>query len=179
MAEPTFQPHKGGTMWNKQTETESPRVSSEQSRGYAPVSSNPISTARPSAPMARNVACLGSTIEIKGTISGDEDLQIDGKVEGPISLPGRRLTVGPSGRVSSEVKAREVIVCGDVAGNLSAQDRVEIKKDASVIGDITAARISIEDGAQFKGRIEIDRGKQRGASDDFETVGAGISSDSN
>jgi cytoskeletal protein CcmA (bactofilin family) len=112
---------------------------------------------RPTAPAARTLACLGATIVVKGEISSDEDLQIDGKVEGPISLRGSRLTVGRTAQLNSEINAREVIVYGNAAGNLKARDRVEIKKDGQVIGDITTTRISIEEGAYFKGHIEIER----------------------
>ena len=114
---------------------------------------------RPAAPAARNLACLGSTIVVKGEITSEEDLQIDGKVEGNISMRGNRLTVGRGAQLNSEINAREVIVYGTASGNLRARDRVEIKKDGQVIGDITTARISVEDGAYFKGRIEIDRGQ--------------------
>jgi cytoskeletal protein CcmA (bactofilin family) len=100
---------------------------------------------------------MGSTIVVKGEISSDEDLQIDGKVEGNISLRGHRLTVGRTANLNSEITAREVIVYGNASGNLRARDRVEIKRDGQVIGDITTARISIEDGAYFKGHIEIER----------------------
>ena len=79
------------------------------------------------------------------------------KSEGPISIRGHRLTVGRSGQVTSEVSARELVVYGRVSGNVNATDRVEIKKDGAVTGDIQTTRISIEDGAIFKGRIEIDR----------------------
>jgi cytoskeletal protein CcmA (bactofilin family) len=112
---------------------------------------------RPNVPAARTSACLGSTIVVKGEITADEDLQIDGKVEGNISLRGHRLTVGRTAQLDSEINAREVVVYGNAAGNLRARDRVEIKKDGQVIGDITTTRISIEDGAYFKGHIEIER----------------------
>jgi cytoskeletal protein CcmA (bactofilin family) len=104
-------------------------------------------------------AFLGATLTIKGEITSEEDLQIDGKVWGPISLQGRRLTVGRTAELNSNVTAGEVIVHGKLTGNISARDRVEIKKDGSVIGDITTTRVSIEDGADFKGRMEIDRAK--------------------
>ncbi len=120
---------------------------------------------------ARGTAWLGSSIEVKGKISSDEDLQIDGTVEGPISLQGKKLTVGRTARLNSEVVAREIIVYGKVQGNLRASDRVEVKKDGSVTGDITTARIMIEDGAHFKGRIEIDRGKAPSGTG-FEGLGA-------
>jgi cytoskeletal protein CcmA (bactofilin family) len=144
-------------MWNKETQSEMPGTSpSKESRiPGAPV--NAPAGNRPSSPSARTLACLGSTIVVKGEISSDEDLQIDGKVEGPISLHGHRLTVGRTGNLNSEITAREVIVYGNASGNLRARDRVEIKKDGQVIGDITTARISIEEGAYFKGHIEIER----------------------
>jgi cytoskeletal protein CcmA (bactofilin family) len=132
-------------------------------------------TSAPTAPTARGLSCLGASLEIKGKISGEEDLQIDGKVEGSIALQGQRLTVGRSGQLNSEVHAREVVVFGKVQGNLRASDRVEIKKDGSVTGDITTSRISIEDGAYFKGRIEIDRSKGSSV-EEYEAVGASSSS---
>ena len=119
--------------------------------------SDPNAFSRPGAPGARGLACIGASLEIKGRISAEEDLQIDGRVEGPVSVRGHRLTVGRSGQLSSEVSSRELVVFGKVTGNINASDRVEIKKDGAVIGDIQTARISIEDGAIFKGRIEIDR----------------------
>lgn len=143
-------------MWNKPTEGETPNT-----RPAAPASNFSAAPAavRPTVPTARSMSCLGAGLEIKGKITGSEDLQIDGKVEGPISLQGQKLTIGQSGKVQSEVSARDVIVYGEITGNLQAQDRVEIRKDASVSGDIKATRISIEDGAYCKGRIEIDRGR--------------------
>jgi len=140
-------------MWNKEAQPEVPGMSQSKNTG-APV--NAPAGIRPSTPLARTLALLGPTIVVKGEITSDEDLQIDGRVEGPVSLRGHRLTVGRSGQLSSEVTAREVIVYGNVSGNLRARDRVEIKKDGRVIGDIATTRISIEDGAYFKGHIEIE-----------------------
>ena len=119
--------------------------------------SDPSAFSRPGAPSARGLACIGASLEIKGRISAEEDLQIDGRVEGPVSVRGHRLTIGRSGQLNSEVSSRELVVFGKVTGNINASDRVEIKKDGAVIGDIQTTRISIEDGAIFKGRIEIDR----------------------
>ncbi len=102
-------------------------------------------------------AFLGATLTIQGEITSEEDLQIDGKVQGPISLQGRRLTIGRTAELNSDVTAGEVIVYGRLTGNLCARDRVEIKKDGSVSGDVTTARVSIEEGADFKGRMEINR----------------------
>lgn len=134
----------------------------------------------PSAPSARNLACLGETVHVKGQISGAEDLQIDGKVDGPVSLEGQRLTVGRTGQLHSEISAREVVVYGKVNGNVHARDRVEIKKDGSVIGDINTARISIEDGAYFKGRIEIEHaGSSSSSSSSSSAELVGVGSDAN
>ena len=103
------------------------------------------------------VARLGPSLHVKGEITGNEDLHIDGSVEGTVHLEERKLTVGTSAKLTADVVAREVVVYGSVKGNLRAKDRIEIKKDGSVVGDLTTARIMIEDGAYFKGAIEIDR----------------------
>jgi cytoskeletal protein CcmA (bactofilin family) len=92
-------------------------------------------------------------------------LQIDGKVDGPISLRGHELIVGSTAQLNSEIRAGEVVVAGKVVGNVHARGRVDIRKDGSVNGDISTARISIEDGAHFKGRIEIDPTKSQAAAD--------------
>ncbi len=153
-------------MWTKQQQlAEVPGLSP------APGSGSPVTTisappaARPSSPTARDSARLGSSLQIKGQITGTEDLQIDGIVEGSISLRGHELTVGSTAQLKSEINAREVVVYGKVIGNLHARDRVDVKKDGSVVGDISTARITIEDGAQFKGRIEIDPSKSQAAAD--------------
>jgi cytoskeletal protein CcmA (bactofilin family) len=160
-------------MWTKQqTPNQSQNQPESQPQAYTPPSfqrspessSDPSAFSRPGAPSARSMACIGSSLEIKGRITADEDLQIDGKVEGPVSVRGHRLTVGRSGQLTSEVNARELVVFGKVTGNVNATDRVEIKKDGGVIGDIQTTRISIEDGAIFKGRIEIDRPGSKPAS---------------
>jgi len=104
-----------------------------------------------------SIARLGASLHVKGEISGNEDLHIDGSVEGQIQLGDRKLTVGASAKLTGDVVAREVVVYGSVKGNFRARDRIEIKKDGSVVGDLTTARILIEDGAYFKGSIEIDR----------------------
>src|SRR3984885_4415551 len=102
-------------------------------------------------------ARLGSSLHVKGEISGNEDLLIDGTVEGLITLDERKLTVGASAKVTADIIAREVVVYGTVKGNLRAKDRIEIKKDGSVNGDLTTSRIMFEDAASFKGSVEIDK----------------------
>jgi len=105
----------------------------------------------------RATARLGSSLHVKGEISGDEDLHIDGTVEGAVQLGEGKLTVGATANVTADIIAREVVVCGNVKGIVRVKGKIEIKKDGSVIGDLTTAQIIIEDGAYFKGSIEIDR----------------------
>jgi cytoskeletal protein CcmA (bactofilin family) len=106
---------------------------------------------------SRAPAWLGPGLTIKGQITGTEDLQIECKVDGPISLGEHRLTVGQNAHITGEISASEVIVYGDVKGSLLASGRIEIKKHGSVVGDLTTSRIMIEDGAYYKGAIEIAR----------------------
>ena len=100
-------------------------------------------------------ATIGKGLFIKGEITGSESLYVDGKVEGAINLAGNRVTVGRNGQVGANITAREVVVLGKVRGNISATDRVDIRAEGSLNGDVSAARISIEDGAYFKGGIDI------------------------
>jgi cytoskeletal protein CcmA (bactofilin family) len=100
-------------------------------------------------------ATIGKSLVIKGEVSGSESLYIDGKIEGAINLPGNRVTVGRNGQVAANIMAREVVVLGKVRGNVHASDRVDIRSEGSLTGDVVAARISIEDGAFFKGGIDI------------------------
>jgi cytoskeletal protein CcmA (bactofilin family) len=155
-------------MWMKQQTPNQPQTQGQPQSQPTPLptqssqrspepASDPSAFSRPGTPAARSLACIGSSLEIKGRITAEEDLQIDGKVEGPVSIRGHRLTIGRSGQLNSEITSRELVVFGKITGNVNATDRVEIKKDGAVIGDIQTTRISIEDGAIFKGRIEIDR----------------------
>jgi cytoskeletal protein CcmA (bactofilin family) len=100
-------------------------------------------------------ATIGKGLFFKGEITGSESLFVDGKVEGSISLPGNRVTVGRNGQVAANITAREIVVLGKVRGNVTASDRVDIRAEGSLSGDVSAARISIEDGAFFKGGIDI------------------------
>jgi cytoskeletal protein CcmA (bactofilin family) len=100
---------------------------------------------------------LGSNLQVKGEITGTEDLQIDGSVEGQIHLDERKLTLGPAAKVTADIEARDVVVYGYLKGNVRAKGRIEIKKDGAIIGNLRTAQIMIEDGADFKGSIEIDR----------------------
>lgn len=133
--------------------------------GREPVRPTPPSTpayeppraAAPAQPVMSSAdqATIGKSLVIKGEVTGSESLFIDGKVEGSITLPGNRVTVGRNGNVSANITAREIVVLGKVRGNATASDRVDIRSEGSLIGDVTAQRISIEDGAYFKGGIDI------------------------
>jgi cytoskeletal protein CcmA (bactofilin family) len=102
-----------------------------------------------------NSATIGKAVKIIGQIHSKEDLYVDGDVEGTVEAPDNRLTIGPNGSVHATVKAREVVALGSIQGNVEAADRIEIKKEAKLVGDIRTARIVIEDGAYFKGSIDI------------------------
>jgi cytoskeletal protein CcmA (bactofilin family) len=129
--------------------------------------SNFETTARPAAPAGvsspTDQATIGKSLVIKGEVSGSESLYIDGRVEGSINLPGNRVTVGRNGNVAANISAREVVVLGKVRGNLTASDRVDIRSEGSLTGDVVAQRISIEDGAYFKGGIDIRKPGGEGA----------------
>jgi cytoskeletal protein CcmA (bactofilin family) len=106
-------------------------------------------------------ATIGKSLTIKGEVTGSESLYIDGKVEGSINLSGNRITIGRNGQVNANINAREVVVLGKVKGNLNASDRVDIRSEGSLTGDVGAQRISIEDGAYFKGGIDIRKAGQK------------------
>lgn len=98
---------------------------------------------------------LGRSMVVKGDLSGNEDLLIAGQFEGTVNVQGHCLTIGPEGKVKAEIQAARVIIHGSVHGNISVKERVEIYKTGHVVGDLVAPGISIEDGAYFKGKIEI------------------------
>ena len=100
-------------------------------------------------------ATIGKAVKIIGNIFSREDLYVDGELEGTVEAMEHKLTIGPNGNVKSTVKAREVVVLGSIHGNVEATDKIEIRKDAKLAGDIRTARIIIEDGAYFKGTIDI------------------------
>ncbi len=101
------------------------------------------------------VASIGKSVLIKGELSGSEDLYLDGEVEGSVDLRDHSLIIGPNGRVRANVHARDVVIHGKVDGNVHGSERVELKKSAILMGDISTQRIVIEDGAYFKGAIDI------------------------
>jgi cytoskeletal protein CcmA (bactofilin family) len=120
------------------------------------------SSATPYAPNSsgRATSYLGPGLQIKGEISGNEDLRLDSKVEGLVSIGGFRLTVGSSAHLHGDIVAREAVISGEVIGDISAVDRIEIMKSASIVGELSTGKITIEEGAYFKGSVEV--GSQTG-----------------
>lgn len=101
------------------------------------------------------LANIGKSVSVKGEISGNEDIYVDGLVEGNIQLPGNSVTVGPNGRIKANIAAKSLAVSGSVEGNVHASERTELRKTALVTGDVQTRRIAIEEGAYFKGKLEI------------------------
>lgn len=150
-------------MWNKRKEEEyPPRPASAASTSHGAKESGASASSSGGggyhAPDTRGTAVIGKSVTIKGQINSQEDLTIDGEMEGSIEVREHRLTVGPNGRVQAGVKAREIVVLGTINGNVEVSDKIDIRKDARLVGDIKTARIVIEDGAFFKGNIDITRG---------------------
>src|SRR5258708_6344718 len=149
-------------MWDKK-KPDSPQAAVPESKNLLTNKKSTDAVRQLDAIANRETGWLGSSLHVKGDITGSEDLLIDGSVEGLIQLDERKLTVGTTAKVTADINARDVVVYGYVKGNVRARGRIEIKKDGSVIGNLTTAQIMIEDGADFKGSIEIDRGAEREA----------------
>jgi len=107
---------------------------------------------------------IGQSVQIKGELSGNEDLTIEGQVDGKIVLQDHNLTIGANGRITAEIRAKNVAVLGQVIGNIIADDKVELAATGSVQGDIRAPRVAVADGARFKGSIDMERKGVPGAS---------------
>jgi cytoskeletal protein CcmA (bactofilin family) len=120
---------------------------------------------RSSAPSSRDAAVIGPSIHIDGDVRGEEDLLIEGEVSGTVNLKNNSLTIGPNGKVHADVYAHSIYVDGLCEGDLFGSERVNVRKSATVRGNITSPRVSLEDGAKFKGAIEMDpqAGQNRGA----------------
>jgi cytoskeletal protein CcmA (bactofilin family) len=157
-------------MWNKKEEPPAPRPASaappatvtvpEIKKEPTPVSSTPFRTPESD---SRNTATIGKAVRIVGQIFTKEDLYVDGDVEGTIESHENKVTIGPNGRVQASIRARDVIILGQVQGNVETSDKVDIRKDAKLVGDIITSRISIEDGALFKGSIDIKKSEPKSA----------------
>ncbi len=166
-------------MWRPTNQPTTPGRPGEPERPATPApmtssaASEPVPAApRPVATSTADQATIGKSLVIKGEVTGSESLYIDGRVEGSINLSGNRVTVGRNGVVSANINAREIVVLGKVRGNLTASDRVDIRSDGSLTGDVVAARISIEDGAFFKGGIDIRKAGQKANGEEVKAAAA-------
>ena len=147
-------------MWKRREEEPAPAPPIQPVKEVTPVATTPTDRKHfeSDVPASRGgMAHIGKSVLVKGELSGNEDLYIDGEVEGTVELREHNLTVGPNGRVKANLHAKEITVLGKVQGNIRATDKIEIRKSGSVVGDIVTARITIEDGAYFKGSIDIQR----------------------
>ncbi len=144
-------------MWNKRNdEGYAPRPQNEPAPPIpaAPAASRPVPA--PPQPSSRQIAAIGASMHIKGEISTRDELLVDGAVEGALESHSL-LTVGANGKVRANIKAREVVIFGTVRGNVEVTEKIAIREQGSLVGDIKAAGISIDDGAYFKGSIDIVR----------------------
>ena len=158
-------------MWNRRKEEETPAPPPKPVAAQPPAQTIKPQPAKETSPMSSvpnrptesfdatraGNAVLGKSVVVKGQILSREDLTIDGEVEGTVELQEHRLTVGPNGKVLAGIKAREIVVLGTIHGNVETTDKIDIRKDAKLVGDIKTARVVIEDGAYFKGNIDIVR----------------------
>lgn len=145
-------------MWKARKE-EIPSKQSAPKSTYTPVPPkevHPVESPK-SQDLRTDVAHIGKSVVIKGELSGSEDLYLDGEVEGTIELQRNSLTIGPNGRIRAHINAKEVVVHGKVDGNIKCTDRMELRRTAVLVGDVSTQRIVIEDGAFFKGSIDIQR----------------------
>lgn len=132
------------------TQNTLPRAKSSRRFG-ADKASNPSTT--------RSIAMIGQSIQIKGTITGNEDLVIEGTVEGSVNLPDNDLTIGEEGKVTADLAAKNINVEGQVTGDINGSEKVVVSKSGRVRGNIIAPRVTLEDGAKFKGSIDMDPGE--------------------
>ncbi len=147
-------------MWKPTRKEDEKPMPIQEPSSPSPSAVTPVRQSEPlrsDPPRNVDVATIGKSVVVKGELSGSEDLYVDGHVEGSITLRGQSLTIGPNGRVRANIEARNVILHGQVDGNITASDRVELRKSASLKGDIATARIAIDDGAYFKGTIDIQK----------------------
>jgi len=173
-------------MWDKRKPEEqtarppsgpSPNVAEAAKPAAAHPAPPPATAVLPEPP--RNIAVIGPGMMIKGEVQSLEDLYIDGEVDGALELKDHCLTVGPNGKTHSTIRAREVVVLGSVQGNVEARDKIAIRKNGKLVGDIKTAGIIIDDGAYFKGSIDIVRSdkpvvqKKEQAKEQVMTAGAG------
>jgi cytoskeletal protein CcmA (bactofilin family) len=163
-------------MWKTRSEPEKPVTPTQQPPAPAapaitPKEMRPMEMPKATDNFRADVAHIGKSVLVKGELSGSEDLYLDGEVEGSIELRDHSLVIGPHGRVRAHINARDVVVHGKVDGNVKGTERVELKKSAVLTGDIFTQRIIIEDGAFFKGAIDIQKEGAKTAAKRESSVG--------
>jgi cytoskeletal protein CcmA (bactofilin family) len=158
-------------MW-KRDEAVRPAVSPSTS---TPPSNTQVTTGTPGTfgqNTEKDIVNIGKSVVIKGELNGSEDLTVEGKVEGTIQLREHVLTIGPNGRIKAEVFAKSVIVLGEVIGNVSASEKVDIRDNGSIDGDIISPRVAIAEGAHFRGSVDMQRKGGPAATAGAATAGA-------
>src|SRR5436190_6279843 len=144
-------------MW-KRDESVKPAAPPASTPAAAPAASvGAAPSAEPRAQIGRDMVNIGKSVVIKGELSGSEDLTIEGQVEGRIDLKDHLLTIGPNGKIKAEVFAKAVVVLGEVMGNVTASEKVDIRDNGSVDGDIASPRVAIAEGAHFRGSVDMQR----------------------
>ena len=148
-------------MW-KRDESVKPAAAPAQTPATAPSAPAAAApSAEPRAQFGRDMVNIGKSVVIKGELSGSEDLTIEGHVEGRIDLKDNVLTIGPNGKIKAEVFAKAVVVLGEVTGNVTASEKVDIRDNGSVDGDIASPRVAIAEGAHFRGSVDMQRAGQK------------------
>ena len=149
-------------MWKRDESVKpaAPPASTPVAAPSAPVAAAPPA-GEPRAQFGRDMVNIGKSVVIKGELSGSEDLTIEGHVEGRIDLKDNVLTIGPNGKIKAEVFAKSVVVLGEVTGNVTASEKVDIRDNGSVDGDIASPRVAIAEGAHFRGSVDMQRAGQK------------------
>ncbi|HET9836954.1 MAG TPA: polymer-forming cytoskeletal protein [Candidatus Angelobacter sp.] len=151
-------------MWKPRPEDNKPTTTNPNpsTQSVAPLAATPTPTVAPPKETPRapephrgDVGHIGKSVQIKGELTGSEDLYLDGEIEGTIDLRDHSLIIGPNGKIKASISARDLVVHGRIEGNITATGRVELRKSCTLIGDVSTQRIVIEDGAFFKGAIDI------------------------
>ena len=143
-------------MW-KRDESVKPAGTPAPAAPAAPIQQTVVPPQPESRRIERDVVNIGKSVVIKGELNGSEDLTIEGQVEGKIELKEHALTIGPNGKIKAQIFAKSVIVLGEVTGNVTASEKVDIRDGGSVDGDITSPRVAIAEGAHFRGSVDMQR----------------------
>ena len=155
-------------MWKRDEAVRPPQPTAAPTPAHVP-EATPVRT-EPTRHQERDMVNIGKSVIIKGELSGSEDLTIEGQVEGKIELRQNILTIGPNGKIKAQVFAKTVVVQGEVIGNITATERVDIRDAGSVDGDLSAPRVAIADGAHFRGAIDMQKGGAPKAAGDHKAA---------